>query len=79
MKVKTKDLKEYRRNYYLENREHLNNYQKWYSSYKKYLKNEILEAEIPIKPDKKKVISIREDNKVSKTEFTKGKFVLYFD
>lgn len=77
MKIKTLDLQAYRRNYYRDNRDHLNAYQKWYAAYKKYLRLEIFEEDIPPKPKKK----TKKKKEIEKVEFKirKGNFSLSFD
>jgi len=77
MRNKTRNLEEYRKNYYIKNKVHMNNYQKWYSAYKKYLKNEISIEEVPEKPKKKRIVN--SNPKTQQTYFETGKYVIHFD
>ena len=76
MRNKTRDLKEYRKKYYNDNKVHLNAYQKWYGSYKKFLLDELTIDEVPDKPKKKdKALN----PKINKIKFSKGEFLINFE
>lgn len=83
MPNKTFNIKEYRKQYYLENRDHLLLYQKMYVFYKKLemkykIENDSKE-ELKITFKEKKKTNKEHDEKITKTIFKKGKFTLHFD
>ena len=78
MRNKTRNLQEYRKKYYHDNKVHLNAYQKWYASYKKFLRNEITEDEVPEKPNKKRKKNFL-NPKIQKMYFTKGDYLIDFE
>jgi hypothetical protein len=83
MPSKTSDIKEYRKKYYLENRDHLLLYQRMYAFYKRLkMKHQTemgSEEELSLS-FKEKNIKIKEhEDKIKTTVFKKGNFTLHFD
>jgi hypothetical protein len=75
----TADMKKYRREYYLKNREYLLAYSKWFYRYSKYEKGIIPIEECREKPINKKVNKKKKkDENIETLKFHHGKFILEF-
>ena len=73
--MRTADIKEYRQNYYQENRDYLLEYSKWYYSQKKYMAGEIDISEVKVKPIRKK----EDTNEQNIIKIKKGEFTVVFE
>jgi hypothetical protein len=83
MPSKTSNIKEYRKKYYLENRDHLLLYQRMYAFYKRLKMKQQIENDSEEQLNitfKEKNINIKEhEDKIKKPIFKKGNFTLHFD
>ena len=74
-----KDIQEYRRQYYLKNKEYLVRYQKWYYSNRRYQAGIIEEDEIYPKPKREQTYSEKKkkEDKLMKKRY--GTFTIIFE
>lgn len=73
------NIQEYRKKYYLQNKEYLLKYQKWHIANKKYKKGLISLEEVPKKPDKHKRNIINKKKEENTLIISKGHFIVSFD
>lgn len=73
------DIKEYRRQYYRDNKEYLLAYQRWYYSTRRYEAGLIEEKDIPSKPSPLKRKYAKEKKELKQMTKKYGTFIISFE